>query len=76
MNEWISTELRHPVHNESVLAHWLAAHGNPPMTVVAKYHFRKARLELNSHVYFNPEDSHDDYSIPDYWMPIPQVPVS
>lgn len=75
MSNWISTDERWPNDGELVLAHWPAEHGHDALTSVVEYRYRKAKQELNSHLWTDPEDRSDDYSIPGWWMPLPDAPT-
>jgi hypothetical protein len=74
---WISTKERLPEVGATVLAYWpsisIQKDAYPAMYGVATYQRRSARHELNRQIWHNPEAREDEFSIPEYWMPLPEV---
>jgi heme-degrading monooxygenase HmoA len=65
---WFRSAEHRPADGEVVLAYYEAsADLGPEMWIVLEHHHRKAKLELNSHVWHAPGNDEDDYSIPTHW---------
>lgn len=77
MVDWIKTEERRPKDGATVLAYWYdpLIGSQAPMYGVTEYHYRKARQELNSHIWHAVDNDEDDYREPEYWAQLPEAPV-